>query len=89
MKWTGDVWRTAEMREVFKIWFGNLKGRNQWKDIDGRIIKKCISGKGVWGCGLDSHDSLNIGNQILVLILHRHVVMHFNECFKLHDWFSE
>jgi hypothetical protein len=45
------------MQEVFLC--GNLKGRNNFEQLDlrERIILKWILKKTVWGCGLDSHGS--------------------------------
>jgi hypothetical protein len=47
MRWAGHVGRTGEMRNSYKIFVGNLKGRDHVKDlgIDGKIILEWFLGK--------------------------------------------
>jgi hypothetical protein len=43
----GYVARVGEMRNAFKLWSENLKGRDHLEDlgVEGRIILECILGK--------------------------------------------
>jgi hypothetical protein len=46
LRWMRLVASMGEMRKPYKVWFGNLKGRNSFKDIsvDGKIILKWLLG---------------------------------------------
>jgi hypothetical protein len=47
MTWAGHVQRMREMKNMFKILFGNLKGidNTEYLGIDGRVILEWILGK--------------------------------------------
>jgi hypothetical protein len=47
MRWVGHVAHMGEMRNAYKIWLENLKGRDHLEDlgVDGRIILEWILGK--------------------------------------------
>jgi len=55
MRWAGHVVRMGEGRGVHRVWWGNLKERDQWgdRDADGRIILRWIFRKweGLVGTG--------------------------------------
>jgi hypothetical protein len=43
------VWRKGEV--CIRCWWGNQRERDHWgdKDVEGRIILRCIFRKGLWG----------------------------------------
>jgi len=47
MRWGGHVAHTGEMRNAYKFWSENLKGRDHLEDLstDGKIILEWILGK--------------------------------------------
>jgi hypothetical protein len=47
MRWIGHIACMGGMRNAYKFWLGNLKGRDHAEDlgIDGRIILDWIFGK--------------------------------------------
>jgi hypothetical protein len=54
MRWVGHVARMREMRNAYKIYFGNLKGRYHSEEVgvDGRTkIKKDLREEGLLGVG--------------------------------------
>ena len=55
MRWAGHVARVGEDRVVYRVWWRNLRERDQWgdQDVDGRIILRWIFRKleGVVGTG--------------------------------------
>jgi hypothetical protein len=52
MRWAGHVARLGEGIGVYRVWWGDLGGRDHWGDpgIDGRIILRWIFRK--WDVGL-------------------------------------
>jgi hypothetical protein len=44
IRWARHVARKREGRGVYRVWFGNLRGRDHWRDpgVDGRIILRRI-----------------------------------------------
>jgi hypothetical protein len=51
MRWAGHVARGAERRGVYRVLWGNLRGRDhlEYSGVYGRIILRWVFKK--WGCG--------------------------------------
>ena len=41
MRWAGHVARMGDGRGVYRVWWGNPRGRDRWGDpgVDGRILR--------------------------------------------------
>jgi hypothetical protein len=53
MRWAGHVARMGEKKDVYRVWWGNLKERDHLEDpgVDGRIILRWIFRE--WNGGMD------------------------------------
>jgi len=52
LRWAGHVARMGESRDLYRVWWGNLRRRDHWGDpgVDGRITLRGIFRE--WDLGL-------------------------------------